>query len=43
MWNKAIKFFKPDLKFWLAHENSWNRKSAPTILNAANEVVVESF
>ncbi len=44
---KQLNFFKPDLKKYpslrLAYEALEIGKSAPTILNAANEVAVESF
>ncbi len=44
---KQLNFFKPDLKKFpsleLAYETLEIGKSAPTILNAANEVAVESF
>tara|TARA_Y100000766_G_C18554130_1_gene434429 strand:- start:255 stop:641 length:387 start_codon:yes stop_codon:yes gene_type:complete len=44
---KQLNFFKPDLKKYpslqLAYDSLEIGKSAPTILNAANEVAVESF
>ena len=44
---QKLTFFKPDLKKYpcleLAYHSLETKKSAPTILNAANEVAVEAF